>query len=259
MSESNRGTIEAQELPAILGTIQSSERGHSELLASLSHELRMPLTTIKGYATALLLEDVEWSQEKRREFLILIEKECNLMEMMLTELQASSLIEVDRLTLELRPIRLPQVAREIAEEMQMQTEIHNIIVDFPAGFPLVEADHRWIRHVLCNILDNSIKYSPEGGLIVVRGESRTKDVVVSISDQGIGVSPEDLVTIFERYFRAKSTLVSNTPGTGLGLTIARAIVEAHGGRIWAESRLGQGTTMSFSLPISNSSKSEARP
>jgi signal transduction histidine kinase len=223
--ESTHEVSETKELPELLDAMHSSERYHSELLASLSHELRMPLTTIKGYATALLLEDVKWSQEKRREFLTMIEKECDHMEVMLTELLASSLIEVDQLSLDLQLLHLTQMARQIAEEMQRRTEIHNIIVDFPAGFPQVEADPRWIRHVLCNILDNAIKYSPEGGLIVVRGESRSRDVVISISDQGIGVSPEDTVTIFERYFRARSTIVSGIPGTGLGLTIARAMVE----------------------------------
>ncbi len=258
MTTINKDLSETNVLPELLDAIQSSERYHSELLASLSHELRMPLTTIKGYATALQLEEVDWSVEKRREFLKLIEIECDHMEVMLTELLASSLIEVDRLTLDLQPLLIPQVARQIAEEMQHRTEIHNIILDFPARFPMVEADPHWIRHVLCNILDNSIKYSPEGGLIVVRGESRPMDVMISVSDQGIGVSPEDLVPIFERYFRAKSSVVSNIPGTGLGLPIARAIVEAHGGRIWIESKLGQGTTLSFSLPISDKGKSESR-
>jgi signal transduction histidine kinase len=259
LREINKDLSETDQLPELLDAIHSSERYHSELLASLSHELRIPLTTIKGYATALQLEEVEWSPEKRREFLKMIEIECDHMEVMLTELLASSLIEVNQLTLELQPLRLPRVAEQIVEEMQRRTEIHDLIVDFPAGFPPVEADPQWIRHVLCNILDNSIKYSPEGGLIVIRGESRRMDVVISVSDQGIGVSPEDLVLIFERYFRAKSSVVSNIPGTGLGLPIARAIVEAHGGRVWAESRLGQGTTLSFSLPISNRGKSESRP
>jgi len=254
----NKDLSKTNELPELLDAIQSSERYHSELLASLSHELRMPLTTIKGYATALQLEEVDWSLEKRREFLKMIEIECDHMEVMLTELLASSMIEVNQLTLDLQPLPLPHVARQITEEMQHRTEIHNIIVDFPAGFPLVDADSHWIRHVLCNILDNSIKYSPEGGLIVVRGESRAMDVVISVSDQGIGVSPEDLVPIFERYFRAKSSIVASIPGTGLGLPIARAIVEAHGGRIWIESKLGQGTTLSFSLPISNKRKNEPR-
>jgi len=243
-------------LPELLETVKSVSRTRDELLASLSHELRIPLTTIKGYTTALLLEEVDWSPEKRQEFLRMIEKECDHMEVMLTEILDSSLIEINRLNLEFEPLLLPQIARKIAGEIQARSEYHNLIVDFPSDFPLVEADTHWIQQVLRNILDNSIKYSPEGGLIVLRGEARSLNVVISVSDQGIGISPEDLMSIFERYYRAKSPTVSNIPGTGLGLPIARAIVEAHGGRIWAESKLGQGTTMSFSLPTYDSSEKQ---
>jgi signal transduction histidine kinase len=122
------------------------------------------------------------------------------------------------------------------------------MVDFSPGFPVVPADPHWIRQVLRNILDNAVKYSPEGGLIVVRGEARRADVVVSVADQGVGISSEDLIPLFERYFRVRSIAGPHVPGTGLGLPIARAIVEAHGGRIWVESQIGEGTTILFSLP-----------
>jgi signal transduction histidine kinase len=100
-----------------------------------------------------------------------------------------------------------------------------------------------------NILDNAIKYSPQGGLIVTRGETRRDDVVVSISDQGVGISPEDLIPLFEKYFRVKAPTGYHVAGTGLGLPVARAIVESHGGRIWAESKVEHGTSLYFSLPL----------
>ena len=121
-------------------------------------------------------------------------------------------------------------------------------MDFPPDFPIVDADPRRIRQVIRNILDNAIKYSPNGGLVVIRGQARPADVVISISDQGVGISPEDLIPLFEKYFRVKSPTGYHVPGTGLGLPVARAIVEAHGGRIWAESKVGHGTTLYFSLP-----------
>jgi signal transduction histidine kinase len=89
-------------------------------------------------------------------------------------------------------------------------------------------------------LDNAIKYSPQGGLVVIRGEDRVSDVIIMVADQGIGISPEDLIPLFERYFRVRSAANLHIPGTGLGLPIARAIVEAHGGRIWAKVNLGKG-------------------
>ena len=124
-----------------------------------------------------------------------------------------------------------------------------IVVDFPANFPIIDADPRRIRQVILNILDNAIKYSPQGGLIVIRGEVRPTDIVVSIADQGVGISPEDLIPLFDKYFRVKAPTGYHVPGTGLGLPVARAIVETHGGRIWATSKVGEGTTLYFSIPL----------
>jgi signal transduction histidine kinase len=208
----------------------------------------MPLTAIQGYSSALLLDDVDWSEEKREKFLHMIEEESENMQSMLKDILDSSLIDVDQLILERQPIRLQHFARDVAEEMQHRTETHRIIVDFPEKFPILEIDPRWTKQVFRNILDNAIKYSPEGGLIVIRGEERPSDVVIMVADQGIGISPEDLIPLFERYFRVRSAASLHIPGTGLGLPIARAIVEGHGGRIWAESNLGEGTTIYFSLP-----------
>jgi K+-sensing histidine kinase KdpD len=228
---------------------RQTERMRSELLAMLSHELRLPLTTIQGYSSALLLDEVDWDEPKRKEFLHLIDEECQNMQMMLKDILDSSLIDVDQLLIETQPIRLPNIAREVALEIQRMTDIHHIMVDFPSDFPILEADARWIKQVFRNIIENAIKYSPDGGLIVIRGEVRQADVIVMIADQGIGISPEDLIPLFEKYFRVKSAATLHISGTGLGLPISRKIVEAHGGRIWAESSIGEGTTIYFSLPL----------
>jgi K+-sensing histidine kinase KdpD len=224
------------------------ENVRAEALATLSHQLRMPLAAIQGYSTALLLEDVDWSKEKREEFLRLIEEECVNMEVMLREILDASIIDVDRLAIERQPIRLPQLAHEAATELRRRTDKHRLVVEFPPDFPILEADPRWVKQALRNILDNSVKYSPDGGLIVVRGEIRPSDVVVSIADQGIGISPEDLIPLFERYFRASAATRLHIDGTGLGLPIARTLIEAQGGRIWVDSKVGEGTTVFFSLP-----------
>ena len=228
---------------------REAERLLSELMATLSHELRLPLTAIKGYASALLLDEIEWSEVKQTDFLQQIEAECDNMGIILTDILDSSLVEVEHLAIEGQPVRLGRVAREVSEETQRRTDKHNLMVDFPSEFPIVEADPHWIRQVFRNVLDNAIKYSPEGGLIVIRGEVRTSDVVVSVSDQGIGISPEDLIPLFEKYHRLTSSNTMQVSGMGLGLPIARTLVEAQGGRIWVESKVGQGTTLSFSLPL----------
>jgi K+-sensing histidine kinase KdpD len=231
---------------------RQADRMRAEVMAVLSHELRMPLATIKGYATALLMDEVEWSEQKRQEFLQLIEEACDDMEGMIQDILDSALIEVSQLRLERQPMRLAHIAREVATEAEQRSKLHRPVVDFPADFPIVEADPRWIKQVFRNIMDNAIKYSPEGGLIVIKGEVRPQDVVISVADQGIGISSEDLIPLFEKYFRVRSTATLHVSGTGLGLPVARAIVEAHGGRIWVESRAGEGTTIFFSLPSGRS-------
>jgi signal transduction histidine kinase len=178
----------------------------------------------------------------------LIEEACDDMEVMIRDILDSALIEVDQLSLEYQPVKLQQTAREVAAEVEHRSAIHHPVIDFPLDFPIIEADTRWIKQVFRNILDNAVKYSPNGGLIVIKGEVRENDVVVSVADQGIGISSEDLIPLFEKYFRGRSLSTLHISGTGLGLPIARSIIETHGGRIWVESKLGEGTTIFFSLP-----------
>ena len=237
-----------EEEAAAIRDAREMDRLRSEVMATMSHELRTPLAAIKGYATALLLDEVKWPEDKRREFLGLIDEECENLQTMIADILDSSLIDVGQLVVELQPVRLPRLAHETADEMQRRTERHRLIVDFSPDFPIVDADSRRIKQVIRNILDNALKYSPNGGLVVIRGQVRPTDVVVSVSDEGVGISPENLIPLFEKYFRVKSPTGYHVAGTGLGLPVARAIVEAHGGRIWAESKVRQGTTLSFSLP-----------
>jgi signal transduction histidine kinase len=196
----------------------------------------------------LLLEEADWPEAKRQEFLRLIDEECDNLQSMISEVLDSALIDAGQLSIERQPVRLPRMVQAVVDDVRHRAERHRFVIDFPTDFPLVEADPRRIRQVLRNILDNALKYSPRGGLVVVRGEIRLTDVVVSVADQGVGISPEDLIPLFEKYFRVKSATGYHVAGTGLGLPVARALVEAHGGHIWAESKLGQGTTLYFSLP-----------
>lgn len=234
---------------------KNTDRLRAEVMATLSHELRTPLTAIKGYSTALLLDEISFPEEKLIEFLQLIDDECDNLQSMITDILDSSLIDVGELAIEPQPIHLEHLTKEIVEDMQRRTDIHSIVVDFPASFPIVDADPRRITQVIRNILDNAIKYSPDGGLIFVRGEIRSDDIVVSVADQGVGISAEDLIPLFEKYFRVKAATGYHVPGTGLGLPVARSIIRAHNGRIWAESEVGKGTTLYFSLPIEGPSSS----
>jgi signal transduction histidine kinase len=161
----------------------------------------------------------------------------------------SSIIDAGLLKIEPQPIRLPILAGSVVDDVARRTQIHRFLLDFSEDLPIVDADPQRIAQVLRNLVDNAVKYSPAGGLVVVRGEVEGGEVVISVADQGVGIAPEDLNRLFERFFRVKSGLGRHIVGSGLGLPISHAIVESHGGRIWAESKLGMGTTLYFTLPL----------
>jgi len=255
--------IETAELREELDAVQAlsdANRLKAELVSTLAHEMRTPLTSIKGYSTALLMEDVTFSPDTQREFLQIIDEECDILQDLIHDLLESSIIEAGLLRLELQPVRLQLLAEGVASDMARRAPQHRFFVDFAQGFPIVDADPDRVTQILRNLLDNAVKYSPSGGLVVVRGEARQEEVVVSVADQGVGIAPEHLNRLFEKFFRAKGMLGRHVVGSGLGLPIARTIVEGHGGRIWAESRLGQGSTFYFTLPrqgLSQAKKEDA--
>jgi signal transduction histidine kinase len=229
--------------------LDEANRLKSELISTLAHEMRTPLTSIKGYSTALLMEEATFSPETQWEFLQIIDEECDVLQDLIHDLLESSIIDAGLLRLEPQPVRLPHLTQSVTDDIANHTQKHRFLVDFPSRFPIVDADPQRITQVLRNLLDNAVKYSPQGGLVVVRGEVCEDEVVVSVADQGVGIAPEHLNRLFEKFFRVESGLGRHVVGSGLGLPIAQTIVESHGGRIWAESQVGQGTTLYFTLPL----------
>lgn len=252
--------IETNQLREELNAVQAlseANRLKAEVVSTLAHEMRTPLTSIKGYSSALLMDDVTFSPETQREFLQIIDEECDILQDLIHDLLESSIIEAGLLRLELQPVRLQLLAENVASDMARRAPQHRFFVDFPSNFPIVDADPDRVTQILRNLLDNAVKYSPTGGLVVIRGEAQPEEVVISVADQGVGIAPEHLNRLFEKFFRAKGTLGRHVVGSGLGLPISRTIVEEHGGRIWAESRLGQGSTFYFTLSRQEPKKEEA--
>jgi len=229
--------------------LDQANRLKGELLSVLAHEMRTPLTSIKGYTTALLMQETSFDTASQRQFLEIIDEECDTLESLVHDLLESSVIDAGLLRLEHQPVVLPKLSEETIDEIAHRTEDHRFLIDFPDGFPIIDADPDRIQQVLRNLLDNAVKYSPDGGLIVTRGEVTESEVVVSVADQGVGISPEHLNRLFDKFFRVESGLGRHVVGSGLGLPISRTIIEAHGGRIWAESQVGQGSTFYFTLPL----------
>jgi signal transduction histidine kinase len=241
---------ELQEIHAF----SEANRLKAELISTLAHEMRTPLTSIKGYSTALLLDEARFAPETEREFLEIIDEECDTLQDLIHDLLESSIIDAGLLKIEPQPIRLPRLTVDVVDDIARRTDIHHFLLDFPEDFPIVDADPRRIAQVLRNLVDNAVKYSPAGGLIVVHGEAHEDEVVISVADQGVGIAPEDLNRLFERFFRVKSGMGRHVVGSGLGLPISHTIVESHGGRIWAESQVKMGTTLYFTLPLHGPSR-----
>jgi GAF domain-containing protein/CheY-like chemotaxis protein len=229
--------------------LRELNRLRSELIANVSHELRTPVGLIKIFCTTLLREDVEFDREIQREFLCDIEDEANRLETIVDNLLDLSRMRDGRLRLDRCLTDVGQLAREVKEAMEVQLTQHRFVHDFPSDPLVATVDPKRIEQVLRNLLSNAIKYSPEGGTITIQGRGDERQLLVRVSDQGIGIPSEDLERVFERFYRVENEITKTVRGVGLGLAVCQGIVKAHGGRIWVESTLGAGSTFSFTLPV----------
>jgi PAS domain S-box-containing protein len=224
----------------------------SQLLSTVSHELRTPLASIKGFATTLLRQDVQWEEDTRREFLAIIDEESDRLSELISNLLDMSRMEAGAFRMEPEPTDLLPIVQETVAAFQVMTHDHHFQTILPSSLPLVWADPRRVRQILRNLVENAVKYSPGGGTITIAVDSqkgREGDVQIRVSDQGLGIEPEYLEHIFDRFYQVDSASTRRVGGSGLGLAICRAIAEAHGGRIWAESQPGAGSTFYVTLPL----------
>jgi two-component system phosphate regulon sensor histidine kinase PhoR len=225
------------------------ERVRRDFVANVSHEFKTPLTAIQGFAETLLsgaLEDVA----NRERFVEIIREHARRLARLTDDLLKLSRIEAGRLELEMRPIRVEALVNNCVDTARLKAgpkEIH-IQVDLQLNAPVVRGDGTWLGEVLQNLLDNAVQYTPTGGKIGVLARAKGHDVIFTVIDNGIGIPESDLERIFERFYRVDSARSREAGGTGLGLAIARHIVDAHGGRIWVESAIGQGSRFHFSVP-----------
>jgi signal transduction histidine kinase len=204
---------------------------------------------IKGYTSTLRRDDATWDKEMVQDSLEIIEEEADRLTEMIDNLLDASRLEAGGLPLNIIDIMLDTVVNRIAEKFRPQSERHTIVVDFENEFPLVLADEARIAQVISNLISNAIKYSPNGGTISIFGGIRSDKVIVCVQDEGPGISPSDIPHIFDRFYRADKA-TKTTKGAGLGLYLTRAVIEAHGGRIWVDPAPDKGARICFSLPRS---------
>ncbi|MBM4422868.1 MAG: PAS domain S-box protein [Chloroflexi bacterium] len=227
---------------------REAEQLKSTFISIISHELRTPVSLIKGYAGTLRRDDAKWDSRTVQESLAVIEEEADRLTNLIENLLDASRLQAGALKLNVADVALDEMAKELTTDFRTQTDKHTFAVKFPGGFPLARGDEERLRQVLSNLLSNAIKYSPEGGTIQIGGRVEPERVVVSVSDEGPGLPPEELTKVFDRFYRADTNATKRAKGAGLGLYLVKAVVEAHGGQVWATSEAGQGTAFYFSVP-----------
>jgi signal transduction histidine kinase len=226
-----------------------------EFVSVVSHELQTPIAIIKGYASTLRRRDANWSPELVEEALEAIEEEADQLSRLVNDLLMVSRIRAMGLSADVIPVHLPSLVDRYVHRLALADPQHRFTTDFPEPFPMVLADHEKIESVLRNLIENAVKYAPAGSEIRVTGHAEGDRVQVAVHDAGPGIPEAERERVFERFYRVDSSNAREAPGTGLGLFICRAIVEAHGGRIWVADDGEPGTTVVFELPISPGAES----
>jgi two-component system sensor histidine kinase KdpD len=227
--------------------LEESDRMKTSLLSSVSHELRTPLATIKAASTGLLSQAVSWDSKARSELLLAIEEETDHLNLLVGNLLDMSRIESGALNPDRRWNALDEILDSVLNRLRTTLHSHRIEVDVPEDLPLIYVDDVQIGQVFANLINNSVKYAPEGTVVRIMARQHTPDsLMVQVSNQGPHVPDGDLEKIFEKFHRVTSS--DRIMGTGLGLSICKGIIEAHGGKIWAEN-LPVGFAINFTLPL----------
>ena len=226
------------------------ERVRRDFVANVSHEFRTPLTAIQGFAETLLAGALDDPQNRTR-FLEIILEHSRRLGRLTEDLLVLSKMDSERLELEIQRLRVSQLIESCLETAQRRAAEKDlrISVNMPQPLPDIAGDRRRLAEVLQNLLDNAIQYTLPGGQITLSAEAGEDEVILTVSDTGIGIPKADQSRIFERFYRVDVARSREAGGTGLGLAIAKHLVEVHGGRLWVDSEVGQGSQFHFSVPV----------
>lgn len=239
-----RLTEKAREATLVL----ESDRLRTALLNSISHELRTPLASIMGSASTLLESDSLYSADERHELLENITDGSKRMNLILSNLLDTARIESGMMKLKYDWCDIEDVIGTALQHLSEQVENRRLEINIRNGTPLLQGDCVLLGQVILNLIDNALKYSPADSSIEIQASATNEGLTVSVADHGIGIPATDMTKVFDKFYRVQHS-ESSIPGTGLGLSICKSIVEAHGGKIWAENRSEGGTVFSFSIPL----------
>jgi len=232
------------------------ERVHAALLSSVSHDLRTPLATISASSQMLVRNHVTMDATLRGEVLAGIADEAERLDGLLRNLLAITRVETGELRLQVLPASLDEVLTDTLRRLEHRLVGRNVTLNAQRGLPLVDLDVRLFEQALLNVLDNALRYSPPGSPLTIETQQLDGRVQICISDSGVGVAPEDRQLVFEK-FRRGSNAPRSDGGVGLGLTICRAVLRAHGGEITMDAAAGGGALVTLSLPTSKVAIAEA--
>jgi two-component system phosphate regulon sensor histidine kinase PhoR len=239
--------------------LRKLERVRRDFVANVSHELRTPLTAIQGFSETLLAGALDDPQNRVR-FLEIILEHSKRLARLTDDLLMLSKMDADRLNLEISRLSVSQFVESCVETTQRPAAEKDlrVSVNLAQRLPDIAADRRRLAEILQNLLDNAIQYTPPGGQIMVSASADSDEVTFTVSDTGIGIPQADQPRIFERFYRVDVARSREVGGTGLGLAIAKHLVEVHGGRIWVDSEVGQGSQFHFTVPIFDPERASSR-
>lgn len=226
---------------------KEAEELQSTFLSVISHELQTPIAIIKGYAGLFADETTDLKPAQVREKMQIIQEESERLSKLVENMLYASRLQAGGIELQRVPLDLHGLIKRVVQKMKGVSKSHKLVAHLPDELPAVSADYDKIQQVLVNLIENAIKYSPKGGKITIEAEPTSTEVIVSVADQGIGVPESERQRIFDRFSRLDSRYVRERKGAGLGLYICKAIIEAHGGRIWVEPVYNSGDTAEETL------------
>jgi two-component system phosphate regulon sensor histidine kinase PhoR len=229
--------------------LKQADEIRRDFVANVSHELRTPLSIFHGNLETLL-EAGDLDENETRHIYEVMKRHSDRLNLLVNDLLSLARLESKEVNLQLAEIKLPDFLEEVTRDWKKRLAGKNLrlALEVPDGFPMVHADERRLEEVVHNLLDNAVKYSHQNGRILIRAGAPDQEVVLSVRDEGVGVAANDLPRIFERFYRADRARSRELGGTGLGLSIVKHIAQLHGGRVEAESVVGQGTTIRVILP-----------
>ncbi|MBL8229644.1 MAG: PAS domain-containing protein [Bryobacterales bacterium] len=226
---------------------RKAEKLKDELVATVSHELRTPLASLLGFAELML--DTDYPREEQKEFLRIIHRESARLTQLINDFLDLQRIESGRMHYNLQRVDIHRLIRETVEVFSVEMGKHQFDVDSAAEGPQVHGDPDRLRQVLSNLVSNAVKFSPQGGTIRIRVNTRADEVEVMVADEGIGIAAEVIPLLFAKFVRADNADTRRIGGTGLGLALIREMIQGHRGRVWVESELGKGSRFYFTLPM----------